>query len=147
VEIHLRNPLGQRVQTLNGKVVVQELPMSIHSYAIPHGDGTYAWNLILPRDDYEVTLVGTRDGPYKLTMTTYKDGQPVERVSDGVARPGVTEVFTVQDKPTGVPQNPDPPGGSGNGGGGGAVDPVLLIALSAMLLASRRWRTRRATRS
>jgi hypothetical protein len=147
VEIHLRNPLGQRVETLNGKVVVQELPMSIHGYAIPHGDGTYAWNLILPRDDYEVTLVGTGDGPYKLTLTTYQDGQPVERVTDGVARPSVTQTFTVQDKPVGA-QNPDPPSGSGNGdGGGGAVDHLLLIALAALLLASRLWRTQGATRA
>jgi hypothetical protein len=146
VEIHLRNALGQRVETLNGKVVVQELPVSIHSYAIPHGDGTYAWNLILPRDDYEVTLVGTGDGPYKLTMTTYKDGQPVERVIDGVARPRVTETFALQDKPlTAAPQNPDPPGGQGNSGGGGAMDHLLLVALVTLLLASRRCRNRRVT--
>jgi hypothetical protein len=145
VEIHVRNPLGQRVQTLNGKVVVQELPMNIHSYAFPHGDGTYAWNLILPRDDYEVTLVGTGDGPYKLTLTTYQDGQAVERITEGVAHPGVTENFTVQDKPAvTAPQNP--PGGSGNGeGGGGAVDLLLLVALAALLLVSRRLRTQATT--
>jgi hypothetical protein len=136
VEIHVRNPLGQRVQTLNGKVVMNELPMDIHSYAIPHGDGTFAWNLILPRDDYDVTLVGIGDGPYKLTVTTYKDGAPVERVTDGVARAGVAESFTVQDKP---PVTANPPAGTGSGGGGGgAVDMALLVALGALLLASRR---------
>lgn len=148
VEIHLRNPLGQRVQTLNGKVVVQELPMDIHSYAIPHGDGTYAWDLILPRDDYEVTLVGTGDGPYKLTLTTYQDGQPVERVTDGVARPGVTENFTVQDKPAappgpGAPPTAPPGGNAEEKGGGGAVDLLLLFSLACLLLVtSRRWKAR-----
>jgi hypothetical protein len=144
VEILATNSRGQRVQTQGDKLAVYELDNDIHAMAFPHGDGTYAWTLVLPRDDYKIQLLGTRAGPYELTLTTFDaNGQPVQQVTHGETSPGLVEDFIV-DAPDVAPHMPwdDEQGKSG---GGGAMDAWLLGVVAALGLA-RVARRRRLTR-
>ena len=147
VEIIATNSAGKRVVTENGFVVAQELGTGIHSMAFPHEDGTFGWSLLLPKDDYDIEVVGTRTGAYTLILTTFdEDGNPVEALTEGFTNPGQTDEYAIEapeppvTPPVTPPTNPDPPGGSNNGGsipesrgGGGAVDPGILLGLLLML--------------
>ncbi|MCB1706573.1 MAG: thrombospondin type 3 repeat-containing protein [Halioglobus sp.] len=96
VEILVTNSRGQSVQTLNGRVVIQDLDIGIQSMAFPHADGTFAWTLVLPEDNYEVVLTGTASGPYKLTLITYDEqGEPVRNVIQGSTEAGQVDTFEV----------------------------------------------------
>lgn len=116
VDILLSNPRGQRVETQGGMLVVQELDTGIHSIAFPHDDGTYGWTLLLPRDHYDIKLVGTAAGPYRIKLATFdENGQPVEFVTEGTTAPGQVDAYVLAgDDGTG----PDPGTGSGPGTGG-----------------------------
>ena len=109
VDIQLTNPRGQRVRTQGGILAVQELDTGIHSMAIPHEDGTFGWTLLLPKDDYEVELIGTAEGPYRLKLATFDaNGQPNEFVTAGTTTPGQVDNYLLE-------------GGNGSGSGPGPV--------------------------
>ena len=139
------------METKDGLIVTQGLSSGIYSMAFPHADGTYAWTLVLPVDDYDVKLVGTRTGPYKLTLTTFDaDGNPVDQVTEGHTTPGQVDDYAVEasESTPETPATPETP--SGNSGsntssrhGGGAFGPWLLLGL-ATLAAGSRFRGRRA---
>jgi hypothetical protein len=168
VEVIVTNSRGQRVETKDGQIVAQELGTGIQSMAFPHEDGTYAWTLVLPVDDYKVQLRGTRVGPYQLTLTTFApDGTPTEKVTDGFTNPDQIDEYVLE-APEAAPV-PDPDetsgntdeSGSGTGtgtgvgnvsqssggakhGGGGAMGGWTLLAL---LLLRACWRTRASPRT
>lgn len=120
VDILASNAKGQRVETKDGKIFVQELDSGIHSFATPHEDGTYGWTLVLPRDDYDIQLLGTGEGPYKLTLTTFdENGERVDEVSEGTTQPGQMDEYELAGAPPAP--TPDPGNGSGSGSSGGAT--------------------------
>ena len=126
VDLIVTNPRGQRIVTEDGLLVAQELDGGIFSMAFPHEDGTFGWTLVLPRDDYEVQVIGTRVGDYTLTRTTFNAaGEPVDEVTQGFTEPGKVENFALHD----APQKPARSGG----GGGGALYPFALLALLSLL--------------
>jgi hypothetical protein len=137
VELVITNPRGQKVETRDGLIVTQQLDGGIFSVAFPHQDGTYAWTVALPLDDYDIKVVGTRTGAYRLTRTTFDPaGNPVDVVTDGFTNPGQTDEYRLEAAVT----PPPPPSGGGGGGGGGAVDAgtLLGLALLAALASARR---------
>lgn len=145
VEIIATNRSGQRIRTQDGKLVDQGLATGITSMAFPHADGTFGWTLVLPRDHYDVQLVGTRTGTYKLIMTTFNDqGEPVRVVTEGTTAPGKTETYAL----AGAPPGSTPPAAAGGGtqattgsaGGGGATGLLSVLALVSMLASLRRGR-------
>ncbi len=98
VDIRATNSAGQLIETQDGVLVNQELSDGIHSIAIPHSDGTFGWTLVLPADDYEVELMGTGNGPYRLTMSRFDSaGESVDTIVEGTAVPGVVESFSFSD--------------------------------------------------
>jgi len=139
VEIILTNSRGQRVETSDGGIITQELDSGIHSMAFPHIDGTYGWTLALPVDDYDVQLRGTREGSYRLTLTTFgADGTPDNVVTSGVTSPGKIDAYAIGAPltPSPVPPTPDPPrSGNERSGGGGGLDATTLLALGLALFA------------
>lgn len=146
VEILVTNSRGQRVETMGGEVSIQELDGGIHSYMFPHEDGSYAWNLILPEDDYDIQLVGTAEGPYRLTLTTFdENGEPVEVVAEGQTQPGQVDEYELAGAPAEAPEvgGDDSSGGDGGSGGGsgGALGWPSLLALLPLALLRRRQRT------
>ncbi len=115
VDILATNSKGQRVETRGGQVFVQELDTGIHSFSTPHEDGTFGWLLVLPEDDYDIQLLGTGEGPYKLTLTRFDDdGSPIEEVREGTTTPGQVDDYEF----AGASSQP-PGGGAGDGAGGG----------------------------
>ena len=147
VEIIATNSRGQRVETQDGKIIAEELDGGIHSMAFPHGDGTYGWTLVLPKDHYDVQLRGTRAGSYRLTLTNYAaDGTPSSVVTSGTTSVGQVDRYTL-DAPSATPPTSPPtttppttsspttqPGdGSSGKGGGGAFDVVTLISMLGVL--------------
>lgn len=159
VEIIVTNSRGQRVQTQAGKILTQELDSPIHSMVFPHLDGTFGWTLVLPVDDYDVQLVGTQVGSYRLTLTTYEeDGTPNDVVTTGATSPGQVDTYQL-DAPEWATPPPAPPppttpitpttptsGGSSGGGGGGAFDVLLLISVIVVLTLLMRARKRSPAR-
>lgn len=121
VEILITNPRGQRVETLDGKIVKQELDGAIWSVASPHEDGTFAWTIALPPDHYDVKLRGVGTGHYQLTLATYKDGMAEQTVTEGETVPDQVNLYAVEAEP------------EGKSGGGGALDLWMLIALGGVL--------------
>ena len=94
VDLHITNLDGQRVDTEGGQITVQELGRTINSMALPHGDGTFAWTLVLPKADYTLDLIGTGDGPYRLTVTHFGlDGEPIEAVHESTTSNGQVDHF------------------------------------------------------
>lgn len=145
VELIITNSRGQKIQTEAGYIVAQELDGGIVSMAFPHEDGTYAWTITLPKDDYDIKVVGVATGPYQLIRTTFDDeGQPVDEVVDGVTSLGQVDEYTLmaaepEEPPVAPPVTTDPPSGGGGGsvpkpskGGGGAIDPLILFGLLGM---------------
>ncbi len=149
VDIQLTNPRGQQVRTQGGMLTVQELDSSIHSIAIPHEDGSYGWTLLLPKDDYDINLVGTGEGPYRVKLATFDaNGQPIEFVTEGTTTPGQVDAYVLEGGDgSGSGPGPDPgpgpgpePGpGSGSGGGGGALGWPGVLGLMLLGLARRRF--------
>ena len=157
VELIITNSKGQHIETQDGRIITQELAGGIFSMALPHDDGTFAWTIALPVDDYDVKVKGTRTGTYRLTLTTFDaDGKPLDKVTDGSTTPGQVDQFALDapdlppPPPPPPPTTPDPPaqppaGNGGNGvvvtgkkGGGGSLDGAMLTALlMTLLLASR----------
>ena len=112
VDILVTNSKGQRVETQGGMVFLQELDTGIHSFATPHEDGTFGWLLVLPEDDYDIQLLGTGEGPYKLTLTKFDaDGNPVQTVHEGTTVSGQVNDYELDGAPL------TPPGGGGDTGG------------------------------
>jgi len=166
VEIVVTSSSGKHVQTKDGEIITQELGTGIHSMAFPHEDGTFAWTLVLPPDDYDVKLVGTRAGPYTLTLTTFgADGEPVDVVTQGFTNPDQVDdyqleapepVVVIPTPPVPTPPVPTPPAPGGNEGngsvsgggraGGGAFDGWMLLGLLG-LAASTATRASRGRRS
>ncbi len=163
VEILVTNPLGQRVETEDGRIVTQELDGGIHAMAFPHEDGTYGWTLVLPVDDYDIELRGIADGHYELTLMTFDEtGAPIEEVTSGSTFPGQVlqyefagpdpiadpipdpEPPIAAPPPAAVPPAAAPPARSSRGGGS-AMDPVLLLML--MVLALMGWLARQRAAS
>lgn len=147
VEIHLKNARGQRVETQDGRIVAQELDSEIFSWALPHDDGTYAWTLVLPKDEYDIQLVGTGTGPYKLTFTTFDaEGRAVADVYEGVATPGQTSDYTLFGAVDNTASNVIVEA-TEKKGGGGSFDVLLLSLLGSLagwrLLQLRRSQVRR----
>ena len=94
VEVRATNTRGQRVETLDGGILHQELDTRITSMAFPHADGTFGWTLVLPPDDYALDLIGSGTGPYRLTMTRFdQQGMPQNEVVDGMTEPGQIDQF------------------------------------------------------
>lgn len=141
IELKIENPRGQRVETQGNQISVQELDGGIFVWPVAHEDGTYAWTLVLPPDDYSVKLVGTgAGGPYKLTMTTFDaNGEAIDDVHEGTTTPGQVDDYTLKAAPAEGSDN----AGTGNSGhkGGGSFGAELLL-LPAALLARRRSRHR-----
>ena len=133
------------METREGRIYLQELDSGIHSFATPHEDGTFGWTLVLPPDDYDIDLLGTGEGPYKLTLTTFDaNGEPVETVYEGTTQSGQVDEYVL----AGAPEPPavgddGGAGGVGNGsgtgngagntphrsGGGGSVGFLSLLGL------------------
>src|SRR5512138_78233 len=143
VDILASNSQGQRVETRDGEIYLQELDSGIHSFATPHEDGTFGWTLVLPPDDYDIDLLGTGEGPYKLTLTTFDaNGEPVETVYEGTTQSGQVDEYVLAGTPVPPPGGGDDgAGGAGNGvgnaprrSGGGSFG--LLGLLGLLLLAS-----------
>lgn len=161
VDLLITNPRGQRVQTTGGEITRQELDSRIFGFPEAHPDGTFGWVLVLPKDQYDIALTGTGNGPYTLTTRQFDTaGKRVDKVVEGEAVPGRVDTFVFDGttRPIAPPADPGTgPGngsgsgsGSGNGngadtgkGGGGLVDPLLLLSLAGLLmLAARTRRTR-----
>ncbi len=133
VDILASNSQGQRVETREGKIYLQELDSGIHSFATPHEDGTFGWTLVLPPNDYDIDLLGTGEGPYKLTLTTFDaNGKPVETVYEGTTQSGQVDEYELAGAPSEPPTDDDSGDGGdgdsgiGNGGGsgtGGTITP------------------------
>jgi hypothetical protein len=149
VELIITNSRGQEIRTEAGNIVAQELDGGIFSMAFPHEDGTYAWTIVLPKDDYDIQVVGVATGPYQLIRTTFdEDGNPVDEVTNGSTSLGQTDEYTLEAAEPEPPVTPEPPGGGGGGGsipkprsgGGGAIDPSILFGLLLMF----GWQLRRA---
>lgn len=99
VDLRVTNLEGERVETAGDALALQEFDRGIHSMAVPHGDGTFGWTLVLPEDDYEVDLIGTGTGPYRLTFTRfYADGEPLETVIESTTAPGQVDEFDFIDR-------------------------------------------------
>jgi len=151
VDLIITNGEGKRVVTENGILITQELGTGVVSMAFPHGDGTFAWTIALPADDYKVQLRGTGTGPYKLTLTTFDaDGTPHADVTNGTTAPGQMNEYTLDapevvvppvTPPVTPPATPATPAPADRGGGG-SVDVLLLAALS-LIITSRLIATRR----
>lgn len=119
VEILAANPQGQRVETLGGSIFVQELDSGIHSIATPHDDGTFGWTLVLPADDYDIQLLGTAAGPYKLTLKQFNEnGERVETVIEGTTESGQVDNYDIDAAPPPPTSGGGGTGGSGSGGSG-----------------------------
>jgi hypothetical protein len=161
VEIIATNSKGERVETKDGAIAAQQVGSGIHSMAFPHEDGTFAWTLVLPVDDYDVKLVGTRTGPYKLILTTFgPDGTPTDKVTEGFTSPGQTDDYVLEaPEPAAITPTPQIPGGNngtdngneivkggGNRGGGGAITEWMALSL-LLLLGVRGYATMSAARS
>ena len=59
----------------------------------------FGWTLVLPEDDYEVDLIGTGTGPYRLKFTRfYEDGEPLETVIDSTTAPGQVDEYDFIDR-------------------------------------------------
>lgn len=146
VELIITNSRGQKIQTEAGNIIAQELDGDIFSMALPHDDGTYAWTITLPKDDYDIKVVGVATGPYQLIRTTFdEEGKPVDEVVDGATSVGQIDEYTLMaaepEPPVTPPVTPDPPSGGGGGGsvpnpgksGGGAMDLSFVIGLMLMI--------------
>jgi len=144
VEIVLTNPAGQRVVTENGMIVTQELDTTIYATATRHDDGTYAWTILLPADEYKVKLKGVGDGPYTFTRTTFSaDNEAIDEVVTGTTAPGQVDKFTLS-----APQaSAFPPPSSGGGSLALGDLPWLLGAVAALGLGARRQRQRKRSDS
>lgn len=133
VDILATNPKGQRVETRGGEIFLQELDSGIHSFAEPHEDGTFAWTLVLPKDDYDVKLLGTGAGPYKLTLRKFDaDGERIDAVYEGTTEPGQVDDYELAGAPEPGSQ-PQPTAGGGNNGGGGDFGVFGLLMLLPVL--------------
>jgi hypothetical protein len=143
IDLIVTNSRGQRVETAGGQLIAQELGTGIRSMVFPHEDGTFAWALLLPPDDYTVQVRGSQSGPYRLTLTTFDaQGNPVQEITEGITEPGKLEQFSVK-APEYVAPSPPPPAGSGGndgGGGGGSTDGLWLASILALLGVLRRRR-------
>lgn len=112
VDILLSNSKDQRVETRGGQIFLQELESGIHSFSTPHADGTFGWTLVLPEDDYDIQLLGTGEGPYRLTLTKFDaEGNPVQTVHEGTTASGQVNNYELDGAPL------TPPGGGDDGGG------------------------------
>lgn len=125
VEILVTNSRGQRVETLDGKIIKQELDGLVWSYASPHDDGTFAWTIALPPDRYDVKLRGIASGAYRLTLATYRNGVATETVTDGTTAAEQVNAYAVEAPPAATIEDKK--------GGGGALDQWLLLALGGLL--------------
>lgn len=129
VEIIATNSRGQRVETLAGGILTQTLDSGIHSFASPHEDGTFGWTLVLPKDNYDIELLGTDEGPYKLMLTIFdeNDEPPVKTVvEEGTTRPDQINGYSLVGAST----------QDSSGGGGGSLGFFTLLALLPWV----RWR-------
>lgn len=144
VDLVITNSSGAVVETSGDEIVQQSLGMGIHSMAFEHDDGSYGWVIVLPKDDYTVTLTGYATGPYTLTMTTYNDqGEPQETVIEGYTEAGQVETFELTDalpepEPEPEPEQIPSSSGSGGSGGGGSFGAPTLLALLMLSLWVRR---------
>lgn len=121
VEIRATNARGQRVETLDGGILTQSLDSGIHSFVSPHEDGTFGWTLVLPKDDYDIELLGTGEGSYTLMLTTFdENADPPAKtmVEEGTTQSGQINSYVIGDT---SPQ--------GGGGGGGSLGLLTLAAL------------------
>ena len=145
VEIIVTNSRGQRVETSDGLIVTEELDGGIHAMAFPHADGTYAWTLVLPVDRYDVQLRGTREGSYRLTLTTFAaDGTPIPIVTSGTTSPGKVDPYVLEAANAVPPASPPPttttptttptvPSIPPARGGGGGIDVLALLSMIGLL--------------
>lgn len=146
VDILATNSKGQRVETRGGSVFLQELDTGIHSFATPHEDGTFGWLLVLPEDDYDIQLLGTGEGPYRLTLTKFDDeGNAIQTVHEGTTASGQVDDYEFEAAPAQPPGGDN--GGAGSGGntgvdngataprksGGGSFDLLTLLALLPLM--------------
>jgi len=147
VDIQISNNRAQRVETKNGIIVSQQLGTGIYSFPTRHEDGTFGWLLVLPKDDYDIKLVGTGQGSYKLTTATFNErGQADTTVHEGTTQLGQMDDYKVAAPVPAVTVTAPPPSQTGNGkGGGGSTTPGLLASLLLLLLAQRRLRAANKT--
>ena len=147
VEIQLTNSRAQRLETRGGRIPVQELGKDIFSYPTRHADGTYGWFMVLPKDNYDIKLVGTGQGSYKLTTVNFSaNGDENATVYEGTTSNGQLNDYKIAAAPPQAAPAPTPapspapaPAQSGSGGGG-STNLVVLLALFVALLAGRRLR-------
>ena len=125
------------------------MPDGIASYPTQHEDGTFGWLMVLPKDNYDIKLVGTGQGPYKLTTVNYEDdGQANTIVYEGTTQLGQADDYKVAAPVPAVTVTAPPPSQTSNGngkGGSGATTPGLLVSLLLLLLAQRRLRAANKT--
>ncbi len=143
VDIIATNSRGRIVQTNGGTIGLQELQTGIWSFPVQHTDGTFAWTLVLPPDDYDVKLQGTGTGPYKLTLTKFDDnGNAVNQEYEGDTTPGQINDYSIAAAPVTGGGSGTGSGGAGasGGGGGGAFGLLGLLALGSLV----GWRMRAA---
>ncbi|HRX90687.1 MAG TPA: hypothetical protein P5528_14705 [Steroidobacteraceae bacterium] len=149
MDLVITNSRAQRVETNGGQIKVQELPDGIASYPTQHEDGTFGWLMVLPKDNYDIKLVGTGQGPYKLTTVNYEDdGQANTTVYEGTTQLGQADDYKVAAPVPAVTVTAPPPSQTSNGngkGGSGATTPGLLVSLLLLLLAQRRLRAANKT--
>ncbi len=144
VDLVISNSAAKKVETLEGKVLLQELDGGIHSFATPHEDGTYGWLMVLPKDNYDIQLKGTGEGSYTLTTVTYDtQGEPTISEYEGSTSAGQTQDYQVV-----LPEPPptvDTNNGNSSSGGTTTLATVLLLLTMLMLrLKSVRFRNTRA---
>lgn len=131
VELLIQNALGQRVETHLGQISMQELDSGIFSWPVPHDDGTWAWTIALPKDDYTVQVVGVGDGPYTLKLTNFDPlGNAVVEEYHGRASPSMVQDYKIK------AEAPMASGKSGNGIGSFGGSGLLVLGALA-------WRVRR----
>ena len=105
VDVHLVNSSGQELQTDNGALSVNQLSGGAFGYvAFDSTTQSFAWDLGVPIDTYQLTLVGTGSGPFTLILTTFAaDLTPTQTVVHGVTAPGQQNSFTLSVGPSGAP--------------------------------------------
>lgn len=141
VDLIITNARGQRVETLGGETIAQELDGAIQGMAFPHADGSYGWTLVLPPDDYDVQLRGNGSGPYRLTLTTYRaDGSADAVTTSGTTTPGQVDRYSVAAPAVTTPTDPADPTDptAPASGGGGAAGPIGLLSLLGLLALRRK---------
>ncbi len=159
VDIRLTSLQGYEVVTDGDIVSFNEQLGGVFAWNTPHDDGSNGWLMAVPRDDYDIELIGNDDGPVTFTTITVDDTSDEEIINEylGMVSLGTMDSFLLSR--TGETSALDAPsfsitqsellqdgdqeqtetGGlsgdsgdlevTGDNGGGGSISPLLLLFL------------------